>query len=135
MNDDILIIGTKNDSSKTCNSSTTASSTSLNRRDTYYHFTPSLPLSLSHSRQRMRADDDLLRLSSSNDINPEANLPQFRSIENESTIEDESRFRHRVVNLLPVESFEFVPFGSDDDSLRSDARLLRRFADRHLRFD
>lgn len=50
-----------------------------------------------------------------------------------TTIENESRFGHRVINLLPIESLEFVPFSCDNDSFSSDASIHRGGGDGDLR--
>lgn len=53
----------------------------------------------------------------------EADLNQSFSVKDQSTVKDKGGLVHRVVDLLPVQSLEFVPFGGDNDSVGSQAGI------------
>ena len=54
-----------------------------------------------------------------NGSNLEPNLQEFLVVENESSVEDECRFLHQLVDPVVVQPRELVPLGADYHGVRS----------------
>lgn len=66
-------------------------------------------------------------------MNFETNLSQLFRVEDTSSIEDHGRFRHAVVNRLPVETLELIPLRVEKTDLRvSERRRGRRETEKVL---
>jgi len=62
----------------------------------------------------------------------ESDFPQRISINEQAAIKDKGRLGHAIVDLLPVNLLELLPFRSDHDGFRSLAGLEGGTADRDL---
>ena len=65
----------------------------------------------------------------------EADLPELRGVNEETTVKDESRLVHALVNFLPVDVEELLPLRGDDDSLSILASFHCAAADADLFLD
>lgn len=74
-------------------------------------------------------------LRSANGGNLEPDLPQLFGIDEQATIEHESRLVHALVDLFPVNVEELLPLCGNNDSLCVLAGFHRRAADGYLLLD
>ena len=54
-------------------------------------------------------------LATANRLDPESNLSEFLSIDEESAIKNECRLVHSFIDLLPIDLLELLPFGGNNN--------------------
>lgn len=65
----------------------------------------------------------------------ETNLPQFLSIDQQATVKHKGRLGHAIIDVLPVNVQEFLPFSGNNDGLLLVTGLSGRVDNRDILLD